>query len=86
MSDHRYEDDSEYDDDPQNAELDKLDEYLEMLYSTDDFARKIRGSQCIMQLSRSPENLEYLVTNGKSILFFTCCSHTNVNDYTQKPF
>lgn len=47
-----------------SVHIDKLEDYLELLYSQDDFLKKVKGSFLIMQLSRSPDNLEFLVTNG----------------------
>jgi hypothetical protein len=58
------EEDNEFNDDPSHMTLDKLEEYLELLYSQDDFVRKIKGSFFIMNLSRNKNNLEYMITNG----------------------
>lgn len=45
------------------ANINDLDEYLELLY--EDVPEKIRGSAMILQLSRNPDNLEELFQNGK---------------------
>ncbi len=47
-----------------SVNLERMDDYLEMLYSQDDFLTKVKGSFLIMQLSRIPDNLEFLITNG----------------------
>ena len=41
-----------------------LDDYLESLY--DDLPAKIKGTAMILQLARSPDNLQDLATSGES--------------------
>jgi len=49
------------------ANINDLDEYLELLY--EDVAEKVRGSALLLQLSRNPDNLEELFSNGRLV----CC-------------
>ncbi|KAL0482488.1 kinesin-associated protein [Acrasis kona] len=42
--------------------IQQIDDYLQLLYD-DDFAKKVQGSFLIMQVSREPDNLEYLIGN-----------------------
>jgi predicted NAD/FAD-binding protein len=42
--------------------MEDLDQYVELLY--EELADKIKGTRAIMQLSRYPENLPILATNG----------------------
>ena len=42
-----------------------LDDYLELLY--DDLPAKIRGTAMILQLARTPDNLQDLAISGKSL-------------------
>jgi hypothetical protein len=47
-----------------SVHINKVDDYLEMLYSQDDFLAKVKASFFFMQLSRNPDNLEFIITNG----------------------
>jgi hypothetical protein len=50
------------DDINETANINDLDEYVEMLYD-EDVKAKIRGSALILQLARNPDNLEELFQN-----------------------
>jgi hypothetical protein len=49
-----------------------VEEYMELLY--EDVPEKIRGSALLLQLSRNPDNLEELFSNGNRIhaIFLKC--------------
>ena len=49
------------------ANINDLDEYLELLY--EDVPEKVRGSALILQLARNPDNLEDLFQNGMLITY-----------------
>ena len=48
----------------EQATMSDLDDYLEQLY--DDLPAKIRGTAMILQLARTPDNLQDLATSGES--------------------
>ena len=49
----------------EQATMSDLDDYLEQLY--DDLPAKIRGTAMILQLARTPDNLQDLATSGESL-------------------
>ena len=52
----------------ETANINSLDEYLELLY--EGIPEKLRGSALILQLSRNPDNLEELFQNG-TVMFYS---------------
>lgn len=54
------------------ANINDVEDYMELLY--EDVPEKIRGSALLLQLSRNPDNLEELFSNGNRIhaIFFKC--------------
>ncbi|KAL9658655.1 hypothetical protein ABK040_006191 [Willaertia magna] len=46
--------------------IEYLDDYLEKFYEENPHA-KVKGSHCIMMLSRNPVNLQYLVSHGRTL-------------------
>ena len=54
------------------ANINDVDDYMELLY--EDVAEKIRGSAFLLQLSRNPDNLEELFSNGKISKLICVCS------------
>ena len=49
------------------ANINDVDEYLEMLY--EDLPEKVKGCALILQLARNPDNLEELFQNGLPLFF-----------------
>ena len=47
----------------ETANINDVDEYLEMLY--EDLPDKVKGSALLLQLARNPDNLEELFQNGQ---------------------
>ena len=54
------------------ANINDVEDYMELLY--EDVPEKIRGSALLLQLSRNPDNLEELFSNGNRIhaIFLKC--------------
>ena len=53
----------------EQANVNDIEDYLELLY--EDVPEKVRGSALILQLSRNPDNLEELFSNGECIFVQT---------------
>lgn len=46
------------------ASVEKLDEYIESMYS-DDAETKVQAARHILHLSKEPENVEFMLAHGK---------------------